>query len=149
MRMMLTVFGDQNFTSLLCYLDDLLVFGKTEEESLQRLEMVFQRLKQHNLKLSPSKCQFLRRSVRFLGHIISEEGVATDPAKVEAILNVHEKDLMESDGDTPSATKIRSFLGMVVYYQHFIEHCSTIARPLFQLTTGQKSEESKETCGGS
>ncbi len=138
MRMMLTVFGDQNFLSLLCYLDDLLVFGKTEQESLERLEMVFRRLKDHNLKLSPSKCRFLRRSVKFLGHIVSEEGVASDSAKVEAIVSVSEKDLMENDGVTPSAGKIRSFLGMVVYYQHFIENCSSMAKPLFQLLTGKK-----------
>ncbi|KAL7851923.1 hypothetical protein SRHO_G00177080 [Serrasalmus rhombeus] len=138
MRMMLTIFGDQNFLSLLCYLDDVLVFAKSEEESLQRLEMVFQCLRAHNLKLSPSKCQFLRRSVKFLGHIVSEDGVATDPAKVEAIVNVTEQQLMENDGATPSTGKIRSFLGMIVYYQHFIEHCSTLAKPLFQLIAGQK-----------
>ncbi|KAI2647631.1 Retrovirus-related Pol polyprotein from transposon gypsy [Labeo rohita] len=101
------------------------IFGKDEEESLQRLEMVFQRLKDHNLKLSPSKC----RSVKFLG-------VASDPMKVEAITNVSEGDLMEADGVFPSVGKI--FLGMVIYYQHFIENCSMIAKPLFQLTTGQK-----------
>ncbi|KAG1933867.1 interleukin-1 receptor accessory protein-like 1-A [Pimephales promelas] len=147
MRMMMTIFGDQNFLSLLCYLDDLLVFGKTEEESLQRLEMVFQRLKDHNLKLSPSKCIFLRRSVKFLGHIISQEGVASDPTKVDAIVNVSEKDLMEADGVTPSVGKIRSFMGMVVYYQHFIENCSMIARPLFQLMSGQKKPRKAKGLG--
>lgn len=55
MRMMLSIFGDLNFSSLLCYLDDLLVFAPTEEEALQRLEIVFQRLRDHNLKLSPKK----------------------------------------------------------------------------------------------
>uniref|UniRef100_A0A3B5QIP4 Gypsy retrotransposon integrase-like protein 1 n=1 Tax=Xiphophorus maculatus TaxID=8083 RepID=A0A3B5QIP4_XIPMA len=136
MRMMLTIFGDQNFLSLLCYLDDLLVFGKSEGESLQRLEMVFQRLREHNLKLSPSKCQFLRKSVKFLGHIVTRDGIATNPDKVQAIVGVSEADLMEPDGTTPSPKKIRSFLGMVVYYQHYIENCSVIAKPLFQLTTG-------------
>ncbi|XP_041926157.1 uncharacterized protein LOC121689966 [Alosa sapidissima] len=138
MRMMLSIFGDQNFLSLLCYLDDVLVFGRSEAESLQRLRMVFERLKEHNLKLSPAKCNFLRRSVKFLGHIISQEGVASDPDKVEAIVNVSQSDLMEADGVTPSASKIRSFLGMVVYYQHFIENCSVLARPLFSLTGGSK-----------
>ncbi len=138
MRMMLTIFGDQNFLSLLCYLDDVLVFAKSEDESLARLEMVFQRLKEHNLKLSPSKCQFLRRSVKFLGHVISQSGISRDPDKVEAIVKVTEADLMELDGVTPSPSKIRSFLGMVVYYQHFIENCSVLAKPLFALTGGQK-----------
>lgn len=76
--------------------------------------MVFQRLREHNLKLSPSKCHFLRRSVKFLGHIISQEGIATDPAKVQAIVGVTERDIMEPDGVSPAADKIQSFLGMVV-----------------------------------
>lgn len=138
MRMMLTIFGDQNFLSLLCYLDDLLVFAKSEEESLAHLEMLFQRLKEHNLKLSPSKCHFLRRSVKFLGHVISQHGISGDLDKVEAIVKLKEADLMQLDGVTPSPSKIHSFLGMVIYYQHFIENCSVLAKPLFALTGGQK-----------
>ncbi|KAK0152244.1 Retrovirus-related Pol polyprotein from transposon 17.6 [Merluccius polli] len=139
MRMMLSIFGDENFTSLLCYLDDLLVFGPNEQIALERLEMVFFRLKNHNLKLAPKKCHFLRRSVKFLGHVISESGVQTDPGKVEAISRVQVSDLMDSDGVTPSQKKIRSFLGMVLYYQHFIEDCSAKARPLFKLLSEQKT----------
>lgn len=120
---MLTIFGDQNFLSLLCYLGDVLVFGRTEKESL---ELVFKRLQEHNLKLSPAKCKLLRRSVKFLGHVVSQEGIATDPDKVQAIVSLGEADIME----------IRAFLGMVVYYQHFIENCSVIATSLFQLTSG-------------
>lgn len=59
MRMMLNIFGDQNFLSLLCYLDDVLVYAPTEDLAIQRLEMVFERLKAHNLKLVPKKCNFL------------------------------------------------------------------------------------------
>uniref|UniRef100_A0A3Q2XGQ9 ribonuclease H n=1 Tax=Hippocampus comes TaxID=109280 RepID=A0A3Q2XGQ9_HIPCM len=139
MRMMLSIFGDKNFTSLLCYLDDLMVFGPTEQSALERLEMVFSRLKNHNLRLAPKKCHFLRRSVKFLGHVISESGVQTDPGKVEAINRVRVSDLMDSDGLTPSLKKIRSFLGMVLYYQHFIEDCSIKAKPLLKLLSGQKT----------
>lgn len=85
MRMMLSIFGDQNFLSLLCYLDDVLVFAPTEDLALERLEMVFQRLKAHNLKLAPKKCHFLQRSVRFLGHIVSADSIMSDPDKVSAI----------------------------------------------------------------
>lgn len=66
------------------------------------------------------------------------EGVASDPAKIEAIVSISVKDLMENDVVTPSVAKTRSFLSMVVYYQHFIEHCSSVAKPLFQLFKGQK-----------
>lgn len=71
--------------------------------------------------------------MKFLGHIICEDGVKTDPSKVQAISNVQESDLMESDGKTLCAKKIRSFLGMVLYYHHFIEGCSAKAKPLFNL----------------
>ena len=138
MRMMLSIFGDLNFSSLLCYLDDLLVFAPTEGEALQRLEIVFQRLRDHNLKLSPKKCHLMQASVKFLGHIIDGSGVAVDPAKVEVISKMSKADLMEDDGCTPSVRRIRSFLGMVFYYQHYIPNCSSIAKPLFALTAGQK-----------
>lgn len=138
MRMMLSIFGDLNFTSLLCYLDDLLVFAPTEEEALDRLRVVFQKLRDNNLKLSPKKCHLLQRSVKFLGHVIDQSGVAVDTAKVDVISNMPKEALMEEDGCTPSVKKIKSFLGMVFFYQSFIPGCSAIAKPLFALTAGQK-----------
>ena len=80
----------------------------------------------------------MRSSVKFLGHIIDGEGVAVDPAKVEVISKMSKTDLMEEGGCTPSVKRIKSFLGMVFYYQHFIPNCSSIAKPLFALTAGQK-----------
>ncbi|XDV26292.1 hypothetical protein PO909_030044 [Leuciscus waleckii] len=74
MRMMMSIFGDQNFMSMLCYLDDILVFAPDEQLALERLEMVFHRLQTHNLKLSQKKCHFMKPSVKFLGHIVSSEG---------------------------------------------------------------------------
>lgn len=137
MRMMLGIFGDMNFSKLLCYLDDLLVFAPSESEALSRLRTVFQRLRENNLKLSPKKCH-LQRRVKFLGHIIDSKGVSVDPAKVEVISMMTAQDLMENDGCTPSVKRIKSFLGMVFYYQHFIPSCSSIAKPLFALNAGQK-----------
>lgn len=113
MRMMLSIFGDENFTSLLCYLDVLMVFASTEKQALKHLEMVFSRLRKHKLKLAAKKCHLLRRSVKFLGHVICEDGVMKDPDKMRAIMEVGEADLMESDGVTPSWRKIKSFLGLV------------------------------------
>ena len=62
-----------------------LVFGKTVEEELGRLRIVFERLRGAGLKLKPSKCNLFQKSVTYLGHIVSSEGVATDPAKIQAI----------------------------------------------------------------
>ncbi|KAI4871772.1 hypothetical protein NFI96_001511 [Prochilodus magdalenae] len=138
MRMMLSIFGDLNFSTLLCYLDDLLLMAPSEEEALKRLEVVLSRLRANNLKLSPKKCHFLRQSVRFLGHIINSEGVSADQEKVKVITDFTARDLMMEDGITPSQKRIRSFLGMVLYYQNFIPGCSSIAKPLFALTAGQK-----------
>lgn len=81
--------------------------------------------------------------MKFLGHTISADGVATNPEKVRAITGVTEADLMEDGTDIPSQN-LRSFLGMVVYYQQFIEGCSTIAKPLFGLTTGHKAQRWKK-----
>ncbi|KAL0148047.1 hypothetical protein M9458_056662, partial [Cirrhinus mrigala] len=138
MRMMLSIFGDLNFSGLLCYLDDLLVFAPSEQEALKRLEIVFSRLRSSNLKLAPKKCHSLRKSVKFLGHVIDGTGVSVDEEKVKVISAFQKEDLMKEDGATPSQKKIRSFLGMVLYYQAFIPSCSHIARPLFNLTAGQK-----------
>uniref|UniRef100_A0AAV2LR93 ribonuclease H n=1 Tax=Knipowitschia caucasica TaxID=637954 RepID=A0AAV2LR93_KNICA len=138
MRMMIGIFGDMNFSKLLCYLDDLLVFAPSESESLSRLRTVFHRLRDNNLKLAPKKCHFLKEKVGFLGHVIDCSGVSVDPSKVEVITSMTVGDLMEADGSTPSVRRIKSFLGMVFYYQHFIPNCSAIAKPLFALTAGQK-----------
>lgn len=89
MSMMTSIFGDQNYLSLLCYLDDLLVFTPDEETGLLCLGMVFERLHGHNLKLPPKKCYFLRQSVKFLGHVIDENGVSTDRSKAENV--THDK----------------------------------------------------------
>ncbi|XP_069392240.1 retrovirus-related Pol polyprotein from transposon 297 [Paralichthys olivaceus] len=138
MRMMMAIFGDQNFLSLLCYLDDILVFAPDEQLALQRLEMVFERLKVHNLKLAPKKCHFMKPSVKFLGHIVTMGGISTDPEKVRAVVALQEKDLMVEGTNIPAPTKIRSFLGMVGYYQQFFEGYSSISKPLFALTSGGK-----------
>ncbi|PIK36839.1 Retrovirus polyprotein [Apostichopus japonicus] len=85
MRLMDHIFGDQNMQTLLIYLDDILVFGSTVEETTARLEMVIERLERHNLKLKPSKCQLFRKKVRYLGHVVSSEGISPDPEKIRAV----------------------------------------------------------------
>ena len=106
-------------------IDDILCFGRTIDEALSRLEVVFQRLREAKLKLKPNKCHLLKRSVQYLGHVVSAEGVMTDPDKIEAVKN------WERPG---TVTGIRSFLGLASYYRRFIEGFSNIARPLHQLT---------------
>ena len=84
-RLMEHVLAGLHWTSCLVYLDDIIIFSKTPEDHLQQLREVFERLEKAGLKVKPSKCHLLRKSVRYLGHIISEKGVQTDPDKTRCI----------------------------------------------------------------
>lgn len=119
----------------------MIVFAPDEELALQRLGVFFERLKAHNLKLSQRQGHFMKRSVKFLGHIVSSDGVSTDADKVQAIVDITKQDFIESSTDIPSQFKIRSVLGMVVFYQQFIEGCSHISKPHFNLTSGMKKPQ--------
>ena len=86
-RLMQTVFREEIFNSLLCYLDDILVYSTTIAEHLERLEVVFVKLQKFGLKLAPNKCSLFKTEVLYLGHQVSAEGIATDPKKIEAVSN--------------------------------------------------------------
>ena len=120
-RLMQRVFGDQQCQSLLLYLDDIVVFSSTFQQHLERLEVVLQWLQYEGLKAKLSKCSFFQHKVRYLGHIISAEGVSTDPGKVEVVASWQ-----------PPTTilELRSFLGFASYYRHFVEGFAKLAAPL-------------------
>ena len=110
--------------------NDILVYSKTEEEHVEHLKTVLQVLREKKLYAKLSKCEFWLKEVSFLGHVISGDGIAVDPSKVEAV----------SQWETPkSVTEIRSFLGLAGYYRRFIEGFSKLALPLTQLTCKGKS----------
>ena len=71
--------GDINLRDCLIHLDDIIIFSDTFEAHLDRLVAVFQRLYTYNLKLKASKCEFFKKEVTYLGHVVSEEGIKTDP----------------------------------------------------------------------
>ena len=117
---------------LLVYLDDLICYSKTFEDHLVRLEKVFNRIRECGLKLNPLKCQFLKQEVKYLGHVISQGGVATDPDKTRAI----------RDWETPTCAKqLSSFLGLGGYYRRFVKDFSKIAKPLHALCAGPKDKK--------
>ena len=110
-RLMEACMGELHLKECLIFLDDILIFSKTFEEHLSRLG-VFSRLKKHNLKLKPSKCELFMKEVKYLGHIVSENGVQTDPEKVKAL----------KKWPIPTNVKtLRSFLGFTGYYRRFIK----------------------------
>ena len=79
--------GDLNLTWCIIYLDDVVVYAPTVAEHLIRLEAVFQKFKEAGLKLIPSKYELFKKSIAYLGHFVSEEGVETDPKKIVAVLD--------------------------------------------------------------
>ena len=85
MRRMPTVFNGMLYSTCLAYLDDIIIFGRTFSEHLERLDLGLKHLKNANLKLKPSICSFGQRSVSFLNHIIIDKGISTDPAKLKRI----------------------------------------------------------------
>ena len=126
-RLMEKAVGDMNLLQVLVYLDDLIVFGATLEEHEERLMKVLDRLEEVGLKLSMDKCQFCQPRVKYVGHIVSADGIATDPAKVEAVTKWPKPTDLKS---------LRSFLGFCGYYRRFVAHYSSTVKPLTDLTKG-------------
>ena len=124
-RLMSIVLGDYIGVICLCYLDDVIVYGKTQRELLERLDLIFTRLSQNGLKIKPSKCQLFRTEIQFLGHLVTANGVQPLPDKVQAI----------KDWPTPRCLRdVRAFYGLVGYYRRFVAGFATIAEPLTRLT---------------
>ena len=86
-RLMENVLEDLQGETCLVYLDDVIVYGKTFEQELERLEAIMERLEEANLKLNPKKCHLFQNEINYLGHIVSSDGIMTDPTKVEAVKN--------------------------------------------------------------
>ncbi|KAL4281174.1 hypothetical protein GQ457_03G022010 [Hibiscus cannabinus] len=106
------------------FIDDILVYSRTEEDHDKHLRLVLQNLLENQLYAKLSKCEFWIREVVFLGHVVSFEGIRVDPKKVEAVVNWKQP---------KSVTEIRSFLGLAGYYQRFVSGFSKVAAPLTKL----------------
>jgi len=107
------------------FIDDILIYSKTREQHAEHLRLVLGVLREKHLYAKLSKCEFWMDEVQFLGHVISAQGIAVDPAKVEAVVK------WESPKST---TEIKSFVGLAGYYRIFIEGFSKIVAPLTLLT---------------
>jgi hypothetical protein len=123
------VFAAQIRKYVLVFVDDILVYSKTVEEHAQHLTVVFELLHCNKLYIKRSKCSFAQQSLEYLGHVISKDGVATDPSKITAVKN----------WPKPSnAKQLRGFLGLAGYYRKFIRNFGAISRPLTNLLKKHK-----------
>ncbi|MCG8078888.1 MAG: DDE-type integrase/transposase/recombinase, partial [Candidatus Thiodiazotropha taylori] len=131
-RLMERCMGELNLKECLIFLDDILIFSDTFEEHIKRIQAVFSRLHEHGLKLKPSKCEFFKTSVKYLGHVVTENGVETDPDKIKALV----------EWPVPHNVKtLRSFLGFAGYYRRFIRDYAKIAKPLNDLLIGHPTNK--------
>jgi len=134
-RLMTNCLGELNLTYCMIYLDDIIVYARTFEEHLHRLEVVIQRLIDHGLKLKPSKCDLFQEEITYLSHKVSKAGIQPSEDNLVPIAAVN----------PPSTyTEVRSFLGLVGHYRRFIKGFAKIARPLSDLLSGDGADKKKE-----
>jgi transposase InsO family protein len=124
-RLMETILAGLHWVTCLVYLDDIIVFADSFQLEIERLGEVIERLHQAGLKLHPGKCHFFQHEVKYLGHIVSGKGIATDPDKTK---------VLETWPQPMNVKEVRSFLGTCSYYRRFIPHFADIAAPLHKLT---------------
>ena len=131
-HLMESCLGDMHLNWCIIYLDDVIVFSKTPEEHLVRLHGVFQKLREAALKLKPSKCEFFKDRIAYLGHIVSKAGIETDPKKI--------RDIWEWPRPN-TVTDVRQSLGFTNYYWKFIKHYAVVANLLNKLVSGENAKK--------
>ena len=134
-RLMQNCLGELNLTYCLIYLDDVIVFSHTEEEHLERMRVIFDRLREHGLKLKPSKCEVFKMEINYLAHHVSKKGVLPSKKNLESITQCPPPD---------TYTKVKSFVGLVGHYRHFIKGFAKIVAPLYDLTSGENKDKKSE-----
>jgi hypothetical protein len=140
MNMMNKVFMEFLDKFVIVFIDDILIYSKSNEEHEKHLRAILEKLREHKLYAKFSKCEFWLSEVGFLGHIVTKDGIAVDPAKVTAV----------TEWESPkNVGEIVSFLGLVGYYRRFIENFSKIAKPLTKLLKKEKKFEWTEGCENS
>lgn len=127
----------QGIPHVICYLDDILITGRTPEEHIQHLEEVLRRLQKHGMRLKKEKCCFFQDTVEYLGHRIDAQGIHVSPNKVRAVL----------EAPSPkNVSELRSFLGMINYYSKFLPNLSSTLHPLHLLLRVGQHWKWTESC---
>ncbi|KAI9552626.1 pol polyprotein [Daphnia sinensis] len=131
-RAMDIILAGLRWSTCLIYLDDVIIYSATFQQHLERLRLVLSCLSQAGLKLKWSKCSFMEHTLKVLGHLISKEGVAPDPEKLEAVQSFPSPN--EGHSTANKVKRVQSFLGLCSYYRRHIQGFASIARPLTTLT---------------
>ena len=126
-RLMHKVLGELIYKEAPVYLDDINIHTKTFKEHMINLRKVFEKMRKAGLKLRKEKCEFCKRELEFLGHLISGKGIKMNPDKVQIIKEIPRPKTVQ---------EIQSFLGAIGYYRKFIKEFAKIAKPLSDLTKG-------------
>ena len=134
-RLMQNCLGELNPTYCLIYLDDVIVFSNTPEEHLWRTCVVFNHLREHSLKLKPSKCEVFKSEINYLAHHVSQKGVLPSKKNLESIAQCPPPD---------TYTKVKSFVGLVCHYRYFIKGFAKISAALYNLTSGDNKDKKSE-----
>ncbi|WVZ71031.1 hypothetical protein U9M48_019658, partial [Paspalum notatum var. saurae] len=124
MNLMNKVFMEYLDKFVVVFIDDILIYSKTEEEHEEHLRLVLQKLRDHKLYTKLSKCEFWLDQVPFLGHIVSKGGIMVDPSKISSVMDWKVLEVVK---------EVRGFLGLAGYYRRFIESFSRIAKPMTSL----------------
>lgn len=128
-RLMDAIFGPEMEPNVFVYLDDIIVVNNNFEEHIKTLREVYNRLKNAGLTVNVEKCEFCRKSLKYLGYVVDERGLHTDPDKVSAVVNY----------PVPrTTTEIKRFMGMCSWYRRFVNNFSTIVAPINELLRGKK-----------
>src|SRR6266498_4127229 len=129
-RLMTKVLGLYLYEFVMVYLNDIIIFSQTMDEHLQHMRKVLEALRQAGLKLKLEKCEFAKKQLKYLGFIVGEFGIKSNPEKVRAIV----------DQPAPiNQTQIRSFLRMIGFFRNYIRGFSTIAAPMMNLLAKETS----------
>lgn len=132
-RLVDAIFGPRYEPYIFCYLDDIIVCSPTFEHHIRLLSEVRDRLKEANLTINIKKCEFFKKTLKFLGYIVGSNSLRTDPNKVSAMLNFPRP---------TTTTEIKRFIGLCSWYRRFIKSFSALVSPINDLLKGRKKGQS-------
>jgi len=127
-RIMNDLLGEY-YSFCLVYQDDIIVFSRSFKDHINHLEQIFKILEQAGITLARHKCTFGAQTVKFLGHIVSTNGIKMNPAKVDAV---------QAYPQPKTRKELRKFLGVVNFYHHFIDKIGEKAAPLYELCSTKR-----------